>query len=59
MKIFNALTSITIVEQAIKNSRYNTRTSSLNRKWIKFLKNKKLFDEYMIYLAVHERSINQ
>ena len=54
MKIFNALTSIAIVEQAIKNSRYNTRTSSLNRKWIKFLKNKKLFDEYMIYLAVHD-----
>lgn len=54
MKIFNAITSIAIVEQAIKNSRYNTRTSSLNRKWIKFLKNKKLFDEYMIYLAVHD-----
>lgn len=40
-----------LIEQARNNSKYNTRTSKLNKKWVRFLKNKKLFDEYMVYLG--------
>ena len=39
------------IEMAHANSKYNTRKSSVNRKWTRFLKNRKLFDEYMVYLA--------
>lgn len=40
-----------ILEMAHFNSRYNTKKSKVNKKWTRFLKNRKLFDEYMVYLA--------
>lgn len=40
-----------IIEMAHDNSKYNTKTSKVNKKWVRFLKRNKLFDEYMIYLA--------
>ena len=40
-----------LIGQARKNAKYYTKTSELNKKWIRFLKNKKLFDEYMVYLG--------
>jgi len=49
-----AMPSISIIEQARKNSKYNTRKSGLNKKWARYLKNRKLFDEYMVYLAGHD-----
>jgi predicted nucleotide-binding protein (sugar kinase/HSP70/actin superfamily) len=49
-----AMSSISIIEQARKNSKYNTRKSDLNKKWTRYLKNRKLFDEYMVYLAGHD-----
>ena len=42
-----------IIDMALANSKYNTKKSKVNKKWVKFLKRKKLFDEYMIYLAGH------
>ena len=54
MKFEDILPTISIVEQARKNSRYNTRKSELNKKWTRYLKNRKLFDEYMVYLAGHD-----
>ncbi len=54
MRFEDILPSIIIVEQARKNSKYNTRKSVLNKKWTRYLKNKKLFDEYMVYLAGHD-----
>ena len=54
MKFHKAHSSVTIVEQAMKNSKYNTRKSEINKKWTRYLKNRKLFDEYMVYLAGHD-----
>jgi len=54
MNFMRALPSISIIEQARNNSKYNTRKSSINKKWTRYLKNKKLFDEYMVYLAGHD-----
>ena len=45
------INSIAIIEMARNNSKFNTRKSSVNKKWARYLKNKKLFDEYMVYLA--------
>ena len=44
------MNSTKILAQALLASR-KPKKSKLNKKWIRFLKNKKLFDEYMIYLA--------
>ena len=46
-----SIKSTAIIEMAMVNSKYNTRKSSVNRKWTRYLKNKKLFDEYMVYLS--------
>ena len=54
MRSFHAASSLTIVEQALRNSKYNTRKSEINKKWTRYLKNRKLFDEYMVYLAGHD-----
>ena len=54
MRFMKALPSIQIIEQARNNSKYNTLKSGLNKKWTRYLKNKKLFDEYMVYLAGHD-----
>ena len=43
-----------ILEMAHFNSHFNTKKSKVNKKWTRFLKNKKLFDEYMVYLAGKE-----
>ena len=40
-----------ILQMAIAHSKYNTKKSEVNKKWTRYLKNNKLFDEYMIYLA--------
>ncbi len=40
-----------IIEMAIVNSKYNTKKSRINKKWTRYLKNNKLFDEYMVYLS--------
>lgn len=49
---YRKIPSITsVIEMAHTNSKYNTRKSAINKKWTRFLKNKKLFDEYMIYLG--------
>lgn len=53
-KFEDILPTISIVEQARKNSRYNTRKSELNKKWTRYLKNRRLFDEYMVYLAGYD-----
>ena len=54
MRSLTAKSVTTIVDMAHRNSKYNTKKSSINRKWIRFLKNHKLFDEYMVYLAGHD-----
>ena len=54
MKILKAKSVSTILEMAHRNSKFNTKKSHINRKWIRFLKNRKLFDEYMVYLAGHD-----
>ena len=46
-----ALLTSTILDMARKNAKFNTRKSKLNKKWTRYLKNKKLFDEYMVYLS--------
>lgn len=46
-----SVSSVRIVEMAKNNSKFNTRKSKVNKKWTRYLKNKKLFDEYMVYLA--------
>jgi hypothetical protein len=51
MKIKRSISSVAIIDMAINNSKFNTRKSKINRKWTRYLKNKKLFDEYMVYLA--------
>lgn len=48
-----SISSLDILQMAINHSKYNTRKSKVNRKWTRYLKNNKLFDEYMIYLANH------
>ena len=40
-----------IIGMAIINSKYNTKKSRINKKWTRYLKNNKLFDEYMVYLS--------
>ena len=42
---------IEMIGMAIVNSKYNTRKSRVNKKWARYLKNHKLFDEYMVYLS--------
>ena len=54
MKSLKAKSVNVIVDMAHRNSKYNTKKSTINRKWIGFLKNRKLFDEYMVYLAGHD-----
>lgn len=46
-----SITSSDMISMARANSKYNTRKSKLNKKWTRYLKNNKLFDEYMIYLS--------
>ena len=46
-----SIKSTAIIEMAIANSKYNKRKSTLNKKWTRYLKNNKLFDEYMVYLS--------
>lgn len=48
-----SITSIAILNRAIRDSKFNTKKSKLNKKWTRYLKNNKLFDEYMIYLSNH------
>jgi len=43
--------TLEIIDRARRNSRYNTKKSKINKKWTRYLKNNKLFDEYMVYLA--------
>lgn len=47
----DTIKSIAIIEMARKNSKFNTKKSSVNKKWTRYLKNNKLFDEYMVYLS--------
>ena len=54
MKYLRGKTVSATIDMAYANSKYNTKKSSINKKWVRFLKNRKLFDEYMIYLAGHE-----
>jgi hypothetical protein len=51
MKDLNAKSVVATLTMAHANSKYNTRKSTVNKKWVRFLKNRKLFDEYMVYLA--------
>ena len=51
MKELKAKSVVATIEMAHINSKYNTKKSSVNKKWMRFLKNHKLFDEYMVYLA--------
>jgi hypothetical protein len=51
MKELKAKSVVATIEMARANSKYNTRKSNVNKKWVRFLKNRKLFDEYMVYLA--------
>ena len=44
----------TILGLARRDSIYGKKTSELNKKWVRYLKNRKLFDEYMVYLANHD-----
>lgn len=53
MRFLKSMSITAVIEQAQSNSKYNTGKSKLNKQWIRFLKNKKLFDEYMIYLGNH------
>lgn len=46
-----SIKSVAIIEMARNNSKYNTRKSTINKKWTRYLKNNKLFDEYMVYLS--------
>lgn len=54
MKMLESISTLKLIEQAHVNSKYNTKKSKLNKKWVRFLKNKKLFDEYMVYLGNHD-----
>ena len=40
-----------IIASAIGSSQYCKGNSKLNKKWCRYLKDRKLFDDYMIYLA--------
>ena len=51
MRAQRSISSLAIIDMAIGNAKYNTRKSEINRKWIRYLKNRKLFDEYMVYLG--------
>lgn len=51
MKYRHMPSIVSVIEMAHVNSKYNTKKSSINKKWTRFLKNNKLFDEYMIYLG--------
>ena len=51
MKYRHMPSIVSVIEMAHANSKYNTKKSAVNKKWTRFLKNKKLFDEYMIYLG--------
>lgn len=51
MKYRHMPSIVSVIEMAHVNSKYNTKKSAVNKKWVRFLKNRKLFDEYMIYLA--------
>lgn len=46
-----SISTIEILNMAITSRKYNTLKSKLNKKWTRYLKNKKLFDEYMVYLS--------
>lgn len=54
MKYLRGKTVSATIDMAYANSKYNTKKSTINKKWVRFLKNRKLFDEYMVYLAGHE-----
>lgn len=51
MQSKKSVPAVAMIDMAILNSKYNTRKSKINKKWTRYLKNKKLFDEYMIYLS--------
>lgn len=51
MKYRHMPSIVSVIEMAHTNSKYNTGKSAINKKWTRFLKNRKLFDEYMIYLG--------
>lgn len=51
MKDLKAKSVVATLTMAHANSKYNTKKSNVNKKWVRFLKNRKLFDEYMVYLA--------
>lgn len=46
-----SISALSIINMARMNYHYNTKTSKLNKKWSRYLKNHKLFDEYMVYLS--------
>ena len=46
-----SISSLSIINMARTTSRYNTLRSKINKKWTRYLKNNKLFDEYMVYLS--------
>lgn len=40
-----------VVVKILESTKYASNKSSINKKWARYLKNKKLFDDYMICLS--------
>ena len=54
MSFKKSIPALAIINMARKNSQFNTKTSKINRKWTRYLKLNKLFDEYMVYLSNYD-----
>lgn len=46
-----SISYLEIIDIAKRTRAYSTLRGNLNKKWVRYLKNKKLFDEYIIYLS--------